>query len=63
MLEWVYGKDAKKVKEQGYATWHKPIEDVYWRWEMNSRVPVYMEFLVGTRDSFANVKLTPFEGK
>ena len=46
VLKWVYGEDAEKVNEQGYATWHKPIEDVYWRWEMDSKVPVYMEFLI-----------------
>ena len=50
VLKWVYGKDAEKVKEQGYATWHKPIEDVYWRWEMDTRVPVYMEHLLETRE-------------
>lgn len=46
VLKWVYGKDAEKIKEQGYATWHKPIEDVYWRWHLNTRVPIYMEFLI-----------------
>jgi len=48
-LEWVYGPDKEKVKEQGYATWHKPIEDVYWRWHTKSRCPVYMEFLLQDR--------------
>ncbi len=46
ILKWVYGDDKEKVEKQGYATWHKPIEDVYWRWYAKSRVPVYMEFLV-----------------
>ncbi len=49
ILEWVYGKDKDKIKEQGYATWHKPVEDVYWRWHIKSRTPVYMEFLVHDR--------------
>jgi len=49
VLEWVYGDDKEKVKEQGYATWHKPIEDVYWRWYTKSRCPVYMEFLIQDR--------------
>ena len=48
-LTWIYGDDKEKVEEQGYATWHKPIEDVYWRWEVPSRCPVYMEFLIGDR--------------
>jgi len=48
-LKWVYGNDAEKVKKQGYATWHKPPEDVYWRWEINTRVHVYTEFLLHSR--------------
>jgi anaerobic selenocysteine-containing dehydrogenase len=49
-LPWIYGKDWRKIKDQGYATWKKPIEDVYWRWEIPSRVPLYMEFLIRSRD-------------
>lgn len=55
VLKWIYGEDADKVKEQGYATWHKPIEDVYWRWEINSKVPVYMEFLIRARNEVERV--------
>lgn len=55
VLKWVYGKDAEKVKEKGYATWHKPIEDVYWRWEMDTRVPVYMEHLVEAREEMEKI--------
>lgn len=49
VMRWVYGPDKEKVEEQGYATWHKPIEDVYWRWHMPSRCPVYMEFMIHDR--------------
>jgi anaerobic selenocysteine-containing dehydrogenase len=46
-LKWVYGKEgAEKVQKQGYATWHKPIDDVYWRWNIDTRCPVYMEYLI-----------------
>lgn len=55
VLRWVYGDDAEKVKEQGYATWHKPHEDVYWRWEMDTRVPVYAEFLLGSREEVEKI--------
>jgi molybdopterin-containing oxidoreductase family molybdopterin binding subunit len=48
-LKWVYGKDTEKIKEQGYATWNKPIEDVYWRWDIDTRCPVYMEYLLHDR--------------
>lgn len=46
VLRWVYGEDAEKIRERRYATWHKPIEDVYWRWHYDSRVPLYMKFLL-----------------
>ncbi|MDP6179721.1 MAG: hypothetical protein QGG48_07515, partial [Desulfatiglandales bacterium] len=55
VLEWVYGEDAGKVKEQGYATWKKPIEDVYWRWHVDSRVPIYMEFLLHSRSEVKKI--------
>ena len=51
----------------------KPIEDVYWRWEINSRVPVYMEFLIHSRNEVERIskevdlkldweQYTPFPG-
>ncbi len=49
VMKWVYGKDKEKVEQKGYATWHKPLEDVYWRWKVPSRCPVYMEFLIHDR--------------
>ncbi|MFO7750338.1 MAG: molybdopterin-dependent oxidoreductase [Desulfobacteraceae bacterium] len=61
-LQWIYGDDKEKVEKQGYATWHKPIEDVYWRWEVPSRCPVYMEFLIGDRQAVESIiKETGFE--
>ncbi len=49
VMKWVYGKDKEKIEKKGYATWHKPLEDVYWRWKIPSRCPVYMEFLIHDR--------------
>lgn len=54
-LKWIYGDDAEKIKEQGYATWEKPIEDVYWRWEIPARVPIYMEFLIHSRNEVERI--------
>jgi anaerobic selenocysteine-containing dehydrogenase len=55
VLKWVYGADSEKIREQGYATWHKPIEDVYWRWHMDCRVPTYMEFLIEAREEVEKI--------
>ncbi|MFH1153980.1 MAG: molybdopterin-dependent oxidoreductase [Pseudomonadota bacterium] len=58
----VYGDDKEKIEKQGYATWHKPIEDVYWRWYVPSRCPVYMEFLIHDRRAVDKIiKDTGFE--
>ncbi|MBW1806094.1 MAG: molybdopterin-dependent oxidoreductase, partial [Deltaproteobacteria bacterium] len=51
----IYGEDAEKIWEQGYATWHKPVEDVYWRWKVPSRVPLYMEFLIHSRNKVKSI--------
>jgi len=51
----VYGPDKEKIEEQGYATWHKPIEDVYWRWNIDSRCPVYMEYLIHDRRALEKI--------
>jgi anaerobic selenocysteine-containing dehydrogenase len=62
VLTWVYGDDKEKIQEQGFATWHKPIEDVYWRWNMPTRCPVYMEFLIHDRRAAEKIiKDTGFE--
>jgi anaerobic selenocysteine-containing dehydrogenase len=62
VLKWVYGDDKEKIQEQGFATWHKPVEDVYWRWKMPTRCPVYMEFLIHDRRAAEKImKDTGFE--
>ena len=61
-MRWVYGDDVDKIREQGYATWHKPIEDVYWRWNIDSRCPVYMEYLIHDRKAMEDIfKQTDFD--
>ncbi len=55
VMKWVYGKDKEKIEKKGYATWHKPLEDVYWRWKIPSRCPVYMEFLIHDRRAVESI--------
>jgi anaerobic selenocysteine-containing dehydrogenase len=46
VLEWMYGAEGlDRLHEKGFLTWHKPAQDTYWRWDMDTRVPIYMEFL------------------
>lgn len=37
-LEW--------FKENGCLSWPKQVEEVYWRYEIDARVPIYSEFIV-----------------
>jgi len=33
-------------KEHGFIRWPKRVEDAYWRYFVNARVPIYLEYLV-----------------
>jgi len=47
VLEWVFGAEGlDKLHKQGFLTWYKPAEDTYWRWDIDTRVPAYMGFLI-----------------
>jgi molybdopterin-containing oxidoreductase family molybdopterin binding subunit len=37
-LEW--------FKKHGYIKWKKKIEEVYWRWSIDARVPIYVEWFI-----------------
>jgi molybdopterin-containing oxidoreductase family molybdopterin binding subunit len=41
-LEW--------FRKHGAITWDKKPEEVYWRWRLDVRVPLYWEFLMDLRD-------------
>lgn len=33
-------------KEQGFVRWPKKVEEAYWRWFIDARHPIYLEYLV-----------------
>ncbi len=33
-------------KEKGFIKWPKQIDEVYWRWFVDARVPIYLEFMI-----------------
>ena len=39
--------DLKWFKENGFISWPKKPDEAYWRWTINARASIYMEFLVG----------------
>lgn len=38
--------DWQWFKEHGFISWPKKVEEAYWMWFLNLRVPVYMEWMV-----------------
>jgi molybdopterin-containing oxidoreductase family molybdopterin binding subunit len=38
--------DWKWFERHGFITWPKKVEEAYWRWFNNCRVPIYLEHLV-----------------
>ena len=46
---------STRSKSRATPTWHKPIEDVYWRWNIDSRCPVYMEYLIHDRRNMEKI--------
>ena len=43
-------KGLEWFKEHGALTWEKKPDEVYWRWRIDVRVPLYWEFLYDLRD-------------
>ena len=46
-LKWLVGKDRglEWFRENQFITWKKKVEEAYWRWFIDARAPVYLEFL------------------
>ena len=37
-------------KEHGFITWDKRVEEAYWRWFVDARVPIYLEFMIDLKE-------------
>ena len=50
-LKWLFGKekDLEWFRENQFITWKKKVEEAYWRWFVDARAPIYLEFLVHDR--------------
>jgi molybdopterin-containing oxidoreductase family molybdopterin binding subunit len=46
-LEW--------FKQHGFITWPKKVEEAYWRWFVDARVPVYLEFMVDLKEKVKTI--------
>jgi len=50
-LKWMFGEkyDLAWFRENHFITWEKKVEEAYWRWFIDARAPIYLEFLVHDR--------------
>ncbi|MGD0234435.1 MAG: molybdopterin dinucleotide binding domain-containing protein [Syntrophorhabdales bacterium] len=42
-------------KEHGFMVWPKKVEEAYWRWFLDARVPVYPEFMVDLKEKVKSI--------
>lgn len=47
--------DWEWFKKNGFITWPKRVEEAYWMWFLDLRVPIYMEHLVHMREEVEKI--------
>jgi molybdopterin-containing oxidoreductase family molybdopterin binding subunit len=47
--------DWEWFKENGFITWPKKVEEAYWMWFLDLRIPIYMEYLVHMREEVEKI--------
>jgi len=57
MLKSLFGKEHDWVwfKEHGFIRWPKKIEEAYWRYFVDCRTPIYLEFMVNLKEAEAEI--------
>jgi molybdopterin-containing oxidoreductase family molybdopterin binding subunit len=51
-LKYLFGSDKSLdyFKDKGFIRWPKKVEEAYWRYFVDCRVPIYLEFLIDIRE-------------
>jgi len=47
--------DWEWFKQHGFIRWPKKVEEAYWRWFVDARTPIYLEFLVDIGKKFGEI--------
>jgi anaerobic selenocysteine-containing dehydrogenase len=42
-------------EKHGFITWPKKVEEAYWRWFVNARVPIYLEFMIDLKEKMKSI--------
>ncbi|MCX5803898.1 MAG: molybdopterin-dependent oxidoreductase [Proteobacteria bacterium] len=43
------------IKEHGFVRWKKKVEEAYWRYFVDCRIPVYLEFMVDIKEKMQKI--------
>ncbi len=56
-LKYLFGSehDWEWFKKRGFIRWPKKVEEAYWRYFVDCRVPVYLEFLVDIKEKMSEI--------
>jgi len=57
VLKSVFGPEHgwEWFKEHGFIRWPKKVEEAYWMWFLDLRVPIYMEYLVQAKEEVEKI--------
>ncbi|MFC2068907.1 molybdopterin-dependent oxidoreductase [Chloroflexota bacterium] len=64
MLQNLFGREHnwEWFKEHGFIRWPKKIEEAYWRYVVDARAPIYMEYMVDFKEKLEEItKQTDFK--
>jgi anaerobic selenocysteine-containing dehydrogenase len=49
VFKYYFNKDLKYVAEHGSVTWEKQVKEAYWRWNVDVRIPIYLQHIAELR--------------
>jgi len=57
VLKWYFGPDKglDYFQEHGFVSWPKRIEEAYWRYFVDGRAPIYLEFLIDAGEKMKEI--------
>jgi len=56
-LKWWFGPahDLEWFRDNGFIRWPKKVEEAYWRWFVDARIPLYLEWVIELGKKITNL--------
>ncbi|MFC1932382.1 molybdopterin-dependent oxidoreductase [Chloroflexota bacterium] len=56
-LKYLFGpeKGLDYFEDEGFVRWPKKVEEAYWRYSIDCRVPIYLEFLIDMKEKMQKI--------